>query len=174
MIIELTHQNIKDVNNFSQTFEVIGKIIPTFFDGKWTFTEHLYDKPYEKTYLDDEINIDEYINNKDKILFFYYDNSECVGQIRLSKIWNNNALIEDFAVAKSHRNKGIGKQLIQKAIEWAKQRNLLGLMLETQDNNLSACRFYDKLSFVIGAVDVMYYANFDTADEKAVFWYMKF
>lgn len=47
-------------------------------------------------------------------------------------------------------------------------------MLETQDVNLLACRFYSKIGFRIGAVDSMLYANLDNADEKAVFRYMKF
>ena len=36
---------------------------------------------------------------------------------------------------------------------WAKQKDLCGLMLETQNNNLLACRFYIKKGFVLGAVD---------------------
>ena len=48
------------------------------------------------------------------------------------------------------------------------------MKLETQDVNVLACRFYDKLGFQIGAVDTMLYANFDNADEKAIFWYIKF
>ena len=64
--------------------------------------------------------------------------------------------------------------MINKTVEWSKEKNLCGLMLETQDVNLTACRFYHKLGFKIGAVDTMLYANFENAGEKAVFWYMKF
>lgn len=68
----------------------------------------------------------------------------------------------------------MGKILLEKAIEWAKENKLIGLMLETQDVNITACRFYSKNKFVIGAVDNMLYSNFSTANEKAVFWYNKF
>ncbi len=51
-----------------------------------------------------------------------------------------------------------------------KHKNLHGLMLETQDNNLIACKFYHNCGFKIGSVDTMLYANF----EKAVFWYLRF
>ena len=64
-----------------------------------------------------------------------YDRDECVGQIRLRKNWNKYAFIEDIAVSKNHRSKGTGRRLVQKAIELAKQKDLLGLMLETQDVN---------------------------------------
>jgi len=174
MIVELTHYNLQDINKANQPFDVIGKIIPEFTNGAWSFSEYIYKEPYEKSYENDEEVWEEYINNPDKIFFLYYDNDECVGQVRLQKNWNRYALIEDIAVSKSHRNKGVGSELVQKAIEWAKTKKLLGLVLETQDVNLLACRFYNKVGFQIGAVDTMLYANFDNAHEKAVFWYMKF
>ena len=60
------------------------------------------------------------------------------------------------------------------SIEWAKHKNLHGLMLETQDNNLIACKFYHNCGFKIGSVDTMLYANFENNFEKAVFWYLRF
>ena len=47
-------------------------------------------------------------------------------------------------------------------------------MLETQDNNLIACKFYHNCGFKIGSVDTMLYANFENNFEKAVFWYLRF
>ena len=47
-------------------------------------------------------------------------------------------------------------------------------MLETQDNNLIACKFYHNCGFKIGAIDTMLYANFGNNFEKAVFWYLRF
>ena len=57
---------------------------------------------------------------------------------------------------------------------WAQHQNLHGLMLETQDNNLIACKFYHNCGFKIGSVDTMLYANFENNFEKAVFWYLRF
>ncbi len=68
----------------------------------------------------------------------------------------------------------IGSALINISIEWAKHKNLHGLMLETQDNNLIACKFYHNCGFKIGSVDTMLYANFENNFEKAVFWYLRF
>ena len=174
MIKEITQQNLKDVNKSNQSFTVIGKIVPVFSDGVWSFSELLFETEYEKEYGDDEEQWEDYIGNPDKTIFLYYDNDDGVGQIILRKNWNKYAFIEDIAVAKSHRKAGIGSKLISKADEWAKLNDLSGLMLETQDNNLLACRFYSKHGFQIGSVDTMLYANFDNAHEKAVFWYKKF
>jgi streptothricin acetyltransferase len=107
-------------------------------------------------------------------VYLYYFGDTCVGQIRLRKNWNKYAFIEDIAVACANRRQGIGKELLDKAKHWAIKNKLDGFMLETQDINLSACKFYKKYGFDIGAVDTMLYANFDNHDEKAVFWYMKF
>lgn len=88
--------------------------------------------------------------------------------------WNEYCFVEDIAVSTSYRGRGIGTLLMQKAVEWAKSNRMHGLMLETQDNNLSACRFYRKCGFKIGGVDAMLYANFNNSSEKAMFWYMVF
>ena len=84
--------------------------------------------------------------------------------------------IEDICVSASYRGNGIGTALIQKAVQWAKEKGLCGLALETQDNNLLACRFYAKCGFSVGAVNTMLYKNFEKpwSDETAIFWYMKF
>ncbi len=107
------------------------------------------------------------------MIFLAFSDTECVGQIVLRKDWNKYAYIEDICVAKLSRGQGIGASFIQKAVEWAKRSDLKGLALETQDNNLLACRFYAKCGFVIGAVNTMLYRNFDN-DEFAVFWYLLF
>ena len=172
-ILKMDHHNLSDLDKANQPFEIIGKIKPTFADGKWTYTEEIYDDPYIKAYPNDSCDCDDYIDNPDKAVFFAYLDSECIGQVILKRDWSKYAFIEDICVAGSARGHGIGTALIQKAIEWAKDSGLDGLALETQDNNLNACRFYAKCGFVIGAVNTMLYRNFDN-DEFAVFWYLKF
>ena len=113
-----------------------------------------------------------YIDNPDKTIYLAYSGSECIGQIVLRKDWNRYAFIEDICVAQSARGQGVGTGLIQKAVQWAEDSGMKGLALETQDNNLLACRFYAKCGFVIGAVNTMLYRNFDN-EESAVFWYLR-
>ena len=172
-IIKINQKNLNDINKANQPFEIIGKINPTFVDGIWIYTEELYDKPYVKAYEDDAWDYATYIDNPDKTIFLAYSGTQCIGQIVLRSDWNKYAFIEDICVAKAARGKGIGSALIQRAIEWAKISCLMGLALETQDNNLLACRFYAKCGFVIGAVNTMLYRNFNNG-EFAVFWYLCF
>jgi len=66
---------------------------------------------------------------------------------------------------------GLGTKLIDVAVQWTKNGGMPGLMLETQDTNLAACRFYQRCRFILGGVDTMLYQNFPNSDEKALFWY---
>lgn len=172
-ITKINHQNIVDTNKSNQPFEVIGEIIPQFTDGKWSYTEKLYGQPYVKKYSNDVCDYATYIDNPDRVIYFAYFGAECIGQIILKRAWNLYAFIEDICVAKSARCKGVGTSLIQKAIEWAKNSDLHGLALETQTNNLLACRFYAKCGFDIGGVDTLLYKNLEN-EGHAVFWYLKF
>ncbi|MFD3258101.1 GNAT family N-acetyltransferase [Paenibacillus lentus] len=173
MVMRMTHENIRDYNKSNESLVVFGRIIPKYENENWSYTEEIFSEQYIKQYENDDIDIS-YIENKDKAVFFYYEGNNCIGQIRLRTNWNGFAFIEEITVAINWRQRGIGTELLMKAIKWAKQNNLVGLMLETQDVNLSACRFYAKNNFVIGAVDNMLYTNFSTANEKAIIWYYKF
>lgn len=172
-IVKLNRQNLADINKANQPFEVIGRIKPKFSDGIWTYTEEIYERSHMKRYPDDHRDYAGYIDNPEKNVFLAYSEEECIGQIVLKRDWNRYAFIEDICVARSSRGQGVGTGLIQKAAEWAKGSGLNGLALETQDDNLPACRFYAKCGFVIGAVNTMLYKNFDN-EESAVFWYLRF
>ena len=173
MITKMTRANMKDFNKPNEDFIVSGKIIPTYEDNIWKYTEEIFSEPYFKKYEDEEIDMS-YIEDNRKVVFLYYIENICIGRIMISSKWNGYAYIEDIAVGRDYRRKGIGVALLNKAIEWAKENRLGGLMLETQDINVSACQFYAKNNFKIGGVDTMLYSNLSTANEIAIFWYYKF
>lgn len=173
MIEKMTYANLSDYNQANEDYLVWGRIIPKYENEKWTYTEEVLSAPYLKRYENDDVDAS-YIENETKAVFFYYDNQRCIGQIKLLSNWNGYTLIEDIGVSKNARNKGIGTKLLEAAVQWAKQNRHIGLMLETQDVNLAACRFYARNNFVIGGVDTMLYSKFSTAKEKAIFWYYRF
>lgn len=47
----------------------------------------------------------------------------------------------------------MGKMLMDVAVLWGKENGLYGVLLETQDVNLLACRFYLTYGFKLGGVD---------------------
>ena len=57
------------------------------------------------------------------------------------------ALIEGVRVNKAYRNRGIGKQLFQWAIQRAKHRNCHLIQLTTDKKRPDAIRFYESLGF---------------------------
>ena len=57
------------------------------------------------------------------------------------------ALINELIVAESHRNKGVGKFLIEKAIELAKKRGMEEIEVGTELSNTVAQKFYKKVGF---------------------------
>lgn len=171
-IVPLSQENFGDVNRANQPFDVIGKLIPSLHNGQWTFTEELFPQPYTKTYENDsEAFFAQHMDRSDKAVYLAYLGGSCVGQLVLKEDWNGYGFIEDICVSRNARGQGVGSALIQKAREWATARNLSGLALETQDNNLLACRFYLRQGFQLGGVNTLFYRNFHNP-ETALFWYL--
>ena len=49
------------------------------------------------------------------------------------------------------------------------------MMLETQNNNLGACRLYERCGYVMGGIDHLRYRGIDPQTrEVAIFWYRLF
>ncbi len=173
-IVPLSRENFQDVNRANQAFDVIGRLIPCLRRGQWSFTEELFPESYPKTYEDDsEDFFTQHMDVLDKAAYLAYLDGQCVGQLVLKADWNGYCFIEDICVARDCRGRGVGSALIEKAKDWAKERELSGLALETQDNNLLACRFYQRQGFQLGGVNTLFYRNFHNP-ETALFWYLLF
>ena len=85
--------------------------------------------------------------------------------------WNNTAFIWNLMMDVSARGQGLGSTFIKRAIAWSKARGHRAIMLETQTNNVPACRFYAKMGFKLVGVNEVFYSNRDIArDEVAIFW----
>lgn len=175
-IVEISQEKINDINGLDAPFEVIGKINPILVNEEWSYTEELFADSHLQSYPDDDTDYYEYVDCPYKTAFLAYVDGIFAGRIIVRKDWNKYAFIEDISVVKENRGKGVGTALIQKTIEWAKNEAMDGLALETQDNNLLACRFYCKCGFKLGAVNTMLYKNLEKpfCDAIAVYWYMKF
>jgi ribosomal protein S18 acetylase RimI-like enzyme len=60
-------------------------------------------------------------------------------------------------------------------MEWARDKGCPGMMLETQNNNVAACRFYESCGFELGGFDAYLYKGLNrTTDEIALYWYLMF
>lgn len=78
----------------------------------------------------------------------------------------------DLRVHPDTRNNGVGGKLLEAVIHWSKERHYGTLMVETQNVNTPACKFYSKKGFVLGTIDVHGYDDPLVQDETKLMWYM--
>ena len=67
-------------------------------------------------------------------------------------------MLWDIRVHPDHRRRGIGTALIDRAAKWAKGQGCTQLKIETQTNNVRACRFYASRGCHLAAIDRHAYA----------------
>ena len=93
----------------------------------------------------------EILNSDNTAVFIAEEDGEIVGMMTFVtyRIPSGlKALIEDVAVDTSKQGKGIGKALIERAIEYAKQLNISKMDLTTAPFRVAANALYQKLGFV--------------------------
>lgn len=174
IIRKMDEQNIQHVNQCNGIFTVDSHLVLHAQSGRISYTVTAV-PPYEKRYQLEEVDYRDFINNPEKAVFLAYINDQVVGQIRVLKYWNRYAYIDDVIVDVTHRKQGIGRSLIMKAIEWAKEKDFPGLMLETQNNNVSACHLYESCGFELGGFDRNLYKGLTPGTEEiALYWYIIF
>jgi GNAT superfamily N-acetyltransferase len=59
------------------------------------------------------------------------------------------AVLWDLRVAPTERGRGVGRMLFEAAESWARERGCVELKVETQDINVGACRFYERMGFAL-------------------------
>ena len=79
------------------------------------------------------------------------------------------ACLWDLRVRPEYRNKGVGGALFERAVEWSKTRNCRRLMVETQNINVPACRFYARQGCELGAINRFAYP--EILSETQLLWY---
>ena len=88
-----------------------------------------------------------YINDPNSTTMVVCEGSTIIGVASIHIIYKLSrtlGLIEDVAVDKDHRGKGVGKSLVEKLIEIGKQKNCDKIVLNTSEKN---SKFYEKIGF---------------------------
>jgi ribosomal protein S18 acetylase RimI-like enzyme len=174
VIRQADHETIRHLKTGGSSFEVRSKLHLTAENGTISYT--VVDvPPYTKQYDAEEVDVESYVNDLEKAVFFAWLDDKLIGQIRLRRYWNGYAYIDDLAVEPEYRGEGIGRALMARAVEWAREKGFPGLMLETQDNNVPACRLYTRCGFQLRGFDTHLYKALDpSTDEIALYWYLTF
>ena len=103
--------------------------------------------------------------------FGAYDGEQCVGiTLAEPRHWNKSLWVWELHVAETHQRRGVGRQLVETLAEKARMAGLRVLVCETQNTNVPAMRFYQKVGCHIEGIDLSYYSSDDFPDgEIAVF-----
>ena len=173
-IREIGQSDLPSVKKGGSSFEVRSKLVLQAENSKINYT--IVDvTPYTKQYGMEEVDPATYVSDPDRIIFFAYMDNELAGQIRVLKHWNAYAYVDDIAVDEKYRGQGMGRALILQAIQWAKEKGFPGIMLETQNNNVAACRLYQSCGFELRGFDTHLYKGLNPeTDEIALYWYYIF
>ena len=110
------------------------------------------------------------------IFFAEVDRSaKLAGRIKMLKWWNQFGYVEDLVLNPEYRGLGIGRKLLERGIQWARENNFPGVMLETQDDNVPACTLYQSCGFVLSGFDRNVYKAINPhTKETALYWYLIF
>jgi streptothricin acetyltransferase len=173
-IREIDEHTIHSVNRCDGAFTVDSKLVLHAENGIIGYSI-VKVQPYQKRYPIEEVDYASYASDPDKTIFFADVDGQLAGLVRLLKHWNAYAYIDDLVVDARFRKLGLGRALVERVVDWAKGRGFPGVMLETQNNNVAACRLYESCGFELGGFDRCLYKGLNRmTDEIALYWYMIF
>jgi GNAT superfamily N-acetyltransferase len=81
----------------------------------------------------------------------------------------DTAALWDIRVAPEYRGQGLGAALFDAVVSWCKRNGYSRLKIETQNINVSACRFYVAQGCYLGGVETHAYREYP--DEDQLIWY---
>jgi len=78
------------------------------------------------------------------------------------------AVLWDIRVDRTCRAQGIGSAIFRSALNWARERNLTAMTIETQNINVAACQFYARQGCRLTAIHPFAYP--DLPEEAQFIW----
>lgn len=79
----------------------------------------------------------------------------------------------DIRVADKYKHHGIGQKLLDMGVLEAKKDGYQQMIIECQNNNVPACRFYQKQGAVLSKIDMYaYYTDPEVGNEIQFIWYL--
>ena len=130
-------------------------------------------EPYEREVFAEDFDYG--FDEEGPTIFFAEADEKLAGRIKMMRWWNRFAYVEDLVVNSEYRGLGIGRRLLERGIQWARENDFPGVMLETQDDNVPACTLYESAGFVLSGFDRnVYKAINPNTKETALYWYLMF
>ena len=95
----------------------------------------------------EKADLQEKIGSESFMLFKVQEKEKIVGFIEVELLSDEIARINALIVEKKHREKGLGKELMEKTIEKLKEHKVRMISILVRDDNLKAKQLYDELGF---------------------------
>ncbi|AEW99620.1 GNAT family N-acetyltransferase [Streptantibioticus cattleyicolor] len=83
--------------------------------------------------------------------------------------WNRRLTVEDIEVAPAHRGRGVGRQLMCHAAEFARERGATHIWLEVTNVNAPAIHAYRAMGFSFCGLDTTLYEGTASQGEQALY-----
>jgi ribosomal protein S18 acetylase RimI-like enzyme len=84
--------------------------------------------------------------------------------------WNDTAFVWNLMIDVDYRGQGLGRRLWHRVLDFARQADVRAIMVETQNTNVPACKFYARMGCQLVGINEAYYANDGQNTEIALFW----
>ena len=172
IIRKIDQAESSQTKSFSRKSMVTSRLIPGIENEKLVYTIAPVE-PYERDIQAEEVDYG--FDEAGPTVFFAEADGKLAGRIKMLRWWNRFAYVEDLVVNPEYRGLGIGRRLLARGIQWARENDFPGVMLETQDDNVPACTLYKSCGFVLSGFDRnVYKAVNPHTKEVALYWYLIF
>lgn len=114
--------------------------------------------------------------------YMAFDNEKPVGAMTVAGTTPNlnmlcgrddACILWDIRVIDEYKHRGIGQKLLDMGIEKAKADGYKQMIIECQNNNVAACKFYRKQGALLSKIDMYaYYSEASCRDEVQFLWYL--
>jgi streptothricin acetyltransferase len=145
----------------------------------WQLVEQPLSKPFDKGRLYDfDANAQDIIRERllrpdDTYQRVAVYNERLVGLVELDiQYWNNTVSLANLMIDHDFRGQGLGRRLWFRALDFARQSDVRAIMIETQNTNIAACKFYVRMGCQLVGINDAQYTNNGYADDNeiALFW----
>ncbi len=171
-IRKIDPQESPQTKSFSRKSTVHSRLVLGIENEKLVYTI-VPVEPYERDVHAEDVDYG--FDEAGPTIFFAEADGKLAGRIKMLRWWNRFGYVDDLVVNPEYRGLHIGRMLLERGIQWARENNFPGVMLETQDDNVPACTLYQSCGFVLCGFDRNVYKaiNPDTK-ETALYWYLMF
>jgi ribosomal protein S18 acetylase RimI-like enzyme len=171
-IREIGKQESAQTKSFSRKSRVKARLMLAIENEQLTYSI-VPVEPYERNVPAEDTDYG--FDDAGPTIFFAEVNGRLAGRIKMLRWWNRFAYVEDLVVNPEDRGLGVGRRLLEHGIQWARENQFPGVMLETQDDNVPACTLYQSCGFVLSGFDRnVYKAIHPNTRETALYWYLIF